>query len=120
MKIRNVSPLGDLDVPLLRRDVEAGEVVDVTAAQAEMLLPQNVNWEPADDDAEGIAASLGVEPYEPPADGVGPQPGDPVPSPPAEILAELTVAQLREQAREQGLPTSGTKDELVDRLTEKG
>ena len=50
MLIRNVSPRGDLEVPLLRCVVLAGEVVDVTAEQADLLLPQVDNWQPADID----------------------------------------------------------------------
>lgn len=50
MQIRNVSPRGDLDVPLLRRVVLAGEVVDVTPEQARALLPQGDNWQPAEED----------------------------------------------------------------------
>lgn len=45
--IRNVSPIGDLDVPLLRRIVRAGEEVEVTKDQADALLAQTSNWQPA-------------------------------------------------------------------------
>ena len=45
MQIRNISPLGALWVPLLDRDVDAGEVVVVTVEQAAALLPQGTNWE---------------------------------------------------------------------------
>lgn len=45
--IRNISPRGGLDVPLLRRVVTAGEVVDVDAARAALLLAQEDNWAPA-------------------------------------------------------------------------
>lgn len=45
MKIRNVSRFGALDVPLLGRVVDAGEVVDVTSDQAERLLAQPDNFE---------------------------------------------------------------------------
>ena len=44
--IRNVSPIGDLDVPLLRRIVPAGAEVEVTDAQAKTLLAQPGNWQP--------------------------------------------------------------------------
>lgn len=44
-KIRNISPYGDLDVPLLGVIVPAGEVVEVTDEQAEGLLMQAENWE---------------------------------------------------------------------------
>lgn len=43
-KIQNVSPLGDLDVPLLRRAVKAGEVVDVSGDHAKLLLAQTGAW----------------------------------------------------------------------------
>lgn len=43
-KIRNVSPYGDLDVPLLGVIVAAGEVVDVSDEAAENLLAQAENW----------------------------------------------------------------------------
>lgn len=48
MKIKNVSPLGDLDVPLLgNRVVKAGEEIDVSDAHAKRLLLQPDNWQPA-------------------------------------------------------------------------
>lgn len=43
-KIKNVSPLGDLDVPALRRIVAAGEVVEVDDDLAANLLEQSANW----------------------------------------------------------------------------
>lgn len=43
--IRNVSPVGDLDVPLLRRIVARGEATEVTDDQATRLLDQPANWE---------------------------------------------------------------------------
>lgn len=43
-RIQNTSPLGDLDVPLLRRVVKAGEIVDVSSAHAELLLAQTGTW----------------------------------------------------------------------------
>lgn len=43
--IRHKSPLGALDVPLLGCVVERGEVVEVTAEQAERLLQQSDLWE---------------------------------------------------------------------------
>jgi len=58
VKIRNISPRGGLDVPLLRRTIDAGEVVDVTAAQARALLPQHDNFAPADKPARDLAAEL--------------------------------------------------------------
>lgn len=56
-KLKNVSPFGDLDVPLLRRVVQGGETVDVTDEQAERLLPQDI-WEAADTSARKIQKSI--------------------------------------------------------------
>ena len=58
MKIRNVSPLGELDVPLLRRVVPAGEAVTVTDEQAARLLPQTGAWQPADKAARDLLDAL--------------------------------------------------------------
>lgn len=44
-KIRNVSPYGDLDVPLLGVVVKAGETIDVSDDAAERLLDQADNWQ---------------------------------------------------------------------------
>jgi hypothetical protein len=57
-KIKNISPCGDLDVPLLRRVIEAGETVEVTKDQAERLLSQPDNFEPVDKAAKDIRADL--------------------------------------------------------------
>ncbi|ALV45829.1 hypothetical protein MB46_10390 [Arthrobacter alpinus] len=46
MYIRNISPLGDLDVPLLNQIVQAGDKVKVNKEQGEQLLLQTSNWEP--------------------------------------------------------------------------
>lgn len=43
-KIRNISPLGDLEIPDLRLVVRAGEVIDVTEDQAARLLDQPTNY----------------------------------------------------------------------------
>lgn len=45
-KFKNVSPLGDLDVPVLYRIVPAGEVVDVPADLADGFARQPDVWEP--------------------------------------------------------------------------
>ena len=57
-KIKNVSPLGALDVPLLRAVLEPGQVIDVTDDQAAALLLQPGNYEPADKAAKALAADL--------------------------------------------------------------
>lgn len=56
--IKNVSPLGELDVPLLGRVLEAGEVIEVDDDIAERLLPQAGNYEPVDATAKAIHAKL--------------------------------------------------------------
>lgn len=40
MKFKNVSPLGDLEVPVLRRVVAAGEVFDVPESVGVLLKDQ--------------------------------------------------------------------------------
>lgn len=45
--LKNVSPYGDLEIPLLRRVVAAGEVFEVTDDQAERLAGQDENYQPA-------------------------------------------------------------------------
>lgn len=45
MKFKNVSPQGDLNVPLVRRVVLAGEVIDVTAEQARLIEGQTDVWQ---------------------------------------------------------------------------
>lgn len=85
MEIRNISPLGDLDVVLLERIVAAGEVVDVTDDQALELCAGLASFEPVD--AEAFAALLPPEPEpepEPPAD----PPADATDEPPAETPVE--------------------------------
>jgi hypothetical protein len=55
VKIKNVSPFGDLDIPLLGRVVAAGEIVEVTDEEAEILLQQESNYQPVGKPARGIA-----------------------------------------------------------------
>ncbi|MEJ1195077.1 hypothetical protein [Pseudarthrobacter sp. CCNWLW207] len=57
-RLKNISPLGALDVPLLRRVVEADEIVDVTEDQARVLLLQPDNYQPTDKAAKTLAADL--------------------------------------------------------------
>ena len=58
MIIKNVSPLGELDVPLLGRFIEHGEEFEVSEDQAERLLPQAENYEPVDDEAKAVLARI--------------------------------------------------------------
>lgn len=44
--LKNVSPYGDLEIPLLHRVVAAGEVFEVTDEQAERLAGQDDNYQP--------------------------------------------------------------------------
>lgn len=60
--IKNVSPLGELDVPLLGRFLKAGEEIEVSDEVAERLLPQAENYQPVDDGAKAILAKLYPEP----------------------------------------------------------
>lgn len=55
VKIKNVSPFGDLDIPLLGRIVAAGEIVEVTEEEAGILLRQEANYQPVGKDAREIA-----------------------------------------------------------------
>jgi hypothetical protein len=57
-RLKNISPLGALDVPLLRRIVEAEEIIDVTEDQARVLLLQPDNYQPTDKAAKTLAADL--------------------------------------------------------------
>ena len=58
MLIRNINPLGEVDVPLLDRTVAAGEAVEVSDEDAAQLLPQTPNWAvvdaPADTESEDL------------------------------------------------------------------
>lgn len=45
-KFRNVSPLGDLEVPILGRIVKAGETFEVPADLTESFAAQSDVWEP--------------------------------------------------------------------------
>lgn len=56
--IKNVSPIGALDIPLLRRVVEFGEEVEVKVEHALVLLDQEANYEAVDKAAKAIVAKL--------------------------------------------------------------
>ena len=60
--IKNVSPLGELDVPLLGRFLAAGEEIEVSTEAAERLLPQAENYAPVDDEAKAILAKIYGDP----------------------------------------------------------
>lgn len=57
-KIKNVSPFGALDVPLLGAIVEPGETVEVTDEQAAILLQQELNFAPVGADAKAIVKDV--------------------------------------------------------------
>jgi hypothetical protein len=61
MKIKNISPYGALDVPLLRTVLEPGQVIDVTEDQAHALLLQPDNYAPEDRPAKTLAKSLAAD-----------------------------------------------------------
>lgn len=48
MRLRNVSPMGDLEVSILARTIMADEVFEVTAAEAVSMGAPSVNFQPAD------------------------------------------------------------------------
>lgn len=45
-KIKNVSPFGDLEVPLLGIVIESGSILDVSEEEARILLMQEDNFKP--------------------------------------------------------------------------
>lgn len=47
MKLRNINPLGEVDLPLIGRVLAPGEVFDVTDEQGAALLEQVGNYEKA-------------------------------------------------------------------------
>lgn len=59
VEIRNISPLGDLEVPLLGQVVKHGQTVAVPAAAAERLLAQTGNFQPAAGQTGGQAGQDG-------------------------------------------------------------
>jgi hypothetical protein len=74
VKVKNISPFGHLDIPLVGRVVEAGEVFDATEDQASQLLAQPFHYAPGDKSAEAfLKALLGATdaPAEAPATGEG-------------------------------------------------
>lgn len=50
MKIRNVSPLGAIEIPELRVEVEAGGVFEAPEPVAKKLLRQTINFAPVVDE----------------------------------------------------------------------
>ena len=48
MRIRNLNPIGEVEVPSLGRVVAAGETVEVSDEVGAALLDQPMNWAPAD------------------------------------------------------------------------
>lgn len=46
MQFTNVSPQGDLDLPLIGRVIRAGETFDATPEQAALLVKQPDLWKP--------------------------------------------------------------------------
>ena len=47
MKLRNINPLGEVELPLIRRVLAAGEVFDVSDEDGAALLEQVGNYERA-------------------------------------------------------------------------
>lgn len=58
VKVKNINPVGAVDVPLLGREVGAGEALTVTDEQAVSLLAVEGNWAPADKAAEALLTKM--------------------------------------------------------------
>ena len=106
-KIRNTSGQ-DLEVPSLGRMVLAGQVIEVPDDQVEGFThpgaPSEL-WAPSDQAAKDIHETLVAA-------------AEPAPEPePAPALEDRTKTELEALAEARGLPKSGTKSELVERLT---
>ena len=56
-KIKNISPLGDLEIPSLGLVVKAGESVEVADEAAASLLAQTDVWAAADKAAASLATA---------------------------------------------------------------
>lgn len=80
--VRNISP-DARHVPLIDRQIEPGEVVDVPD---DLLDPEHHSWDPDVWQVEAIAED------------------------------SRTLAELKAAAEERGLPVSGTKRDLVERI----
>lgn len=70
MQFKNISKFGDIDLPLIGRVVEAGEIFQTTPEQAELLILQPDLWQPIqpDDlskltvaDLKALAAQRGID-----------------------------------------------------------
>lgn len=118
MQIRNISPYGALDVPLLRREGEpydehgegclsAGEVLDVTPEHAAVLLEQHENFEPADDAAAAVRAEID-ERLAAQAAGDAPEP------PPESARKDVWVAWAIAQGADPDKAAASTKQQLID------
>jgi hypothetical protein len=83
VKIKNVSPFGELDVPLLRRIVGPGEVLEVDEEHARLLLIQPFHYAPGDDAAEAFLKALTA----PETGEEDPSEAEAAPAPPAEQTA---------------------------------
>jgi hypothetical protein len=53
-KVKNISPFGDLDVPLLGQIFPAGAILDLPDEQAEVLLRQTDNFQAWGDKAHRV------------------------------------------------------------------
>lgn len=58
MLLRNVSPLGGLEIPLIGRVIEGGAEFEVLPDHARRLLLQSGIFEPVDDEAKAVAFDL--------------------------------------------------------------
>jgi hypothetical protein len=61
-RFQNVSPQGALDLPLIGRVVDAGEVIEVSTAQAKHLKGQTSIWRPVTTAGSDDPATTGNAP----------------------------------------------------------
>lgn len=134
MKLRNVNPIGTVDVPILRRQghpddkvylddgnpvtlpadhedrhghgcLEPGEVFDTDVETGSALLEQRGNYEAADDEAKAIEDAIILR-LTAAAEGAPVQ------------YEDWTVPNLRAELKRREAPSGGTKADLCDRLTQ--
>lgn len=71
MRFKNVSPLGDLDIPAVGI-IAAGEEFEVPEHLAEAFAGQASNYEPVDVDAKAVVTLLNFHPSEQPQEPAAP------------------------------------------------
>lgn len=99
MKIQNISRYGELDVPLLGREIAADAVEEVTADQARRLLVLDTTFVPADEEATAIAAELAADALSPTTYGPVSTGAEPDLEPESQPESEPAAAPTTDPAR---------------------